>query len=154
MIKLFRYNWEVRDEWFKLCEKLAQEELFQERSGGWGSIYKTLFHIIDVEYSWIRALNHKEDLEPDLKDYLKLADLVQLSRDSRAEAEEFFADRWSREIENQEVTVPWHDASCTYGEVLRHVIVHQVHHIGQLSVWCKDLGIENVSTSFVDRGII
>ena len=38
MITLFRYNWQVRDEWFKWCERVSAEELLRERTGGVGSI--------------------------------------------------------------------------------------------------------------------
>ena len=36
--------------------------------GGVGSILETLFHIVDVEYGWISALQ-KEDNEPQFQDY-------------------------------------------------------------------------------------
>jgi uncharacterized damage-inducible protein DinB len=53
MLKLFQYNWQVRDDWFKWCETVPEEELIKERAGGIGSILYTLYHIVDVEYSWI-----------------------------------------------------------------------------------------------------
>ena len=53
MLKLFEYNWQVREEWFTWCEDVPEEELLNNRVGGVGSILYTLFHIIDVEYSWI-----------------------------------------------------------------------------------------------------
>lgn len=57
---LFRYNWQVRDDWFKWCEQLSEGELLRKRVGGVGSILETLFHIVDVEYSWINALQEKK----------------------------------------------------------------------------------------------
>lgn len=60
VLVLFRYNWQVRQDWFKLCEQLTEEELLRKRVGGVGSILKTLFHIVDVEYSWINALQGKK----------------------------------------------------------------------------------------------
>lgn len=50
---LFRYNWMVREEWYRWCEDVNEEELLRNRTGGVGSILHTLFHIIDVEWSWI-----------------------------------------------------------------------------------------------------
>lgn len=44
MLKLFEYNWQVRI------------ELLERRIGGPGNILYTLFHIVDVEYSWISGL--------------------------------------------------------------------------------------------------
>ncbi|MER2155759.1 MAG: DinB family protein, partial [Solibacillus sp.] len=62
MLNFFKYNWQVRDEWFDWCSQLSNEELKKERTGGVGSILYTLFHIIDVEYSWLRAIQGKEDI--------------------------------------------------------------------------------------------
>ncbi len=50
---LFRYNWQVRDEWIQLLKRIPEEELIRERAGGMGSILRTLFHIVDVEKAWI-----------------------------------------------------------------------------------------------------
>ena len=56
---LFTYNWMVREEWYKWCEDVPLEELLKVRTGGVGGILHTLFHIIDVEWSWIRVLKGK-----------------------------------------------------------------------------------------------
>ena len=56
MLKLFQYNWQVRDDWFTWCEDISAEELVKKRVGGFGSILHTLFHIVDVEYMWILGL--------------------------------------------------------------------------------------------------
>lgn len=69
MYTLFEYNWQVRDNWFKWCEQHSKEELLRKRIGGVGSILETLFHIVDVEYSWINALQGKEDRVQQFKDY-------------------------------------------------------------------------------------
>lgn len=29
----------------------------------------------------------------------------------------------------------------TKGEILRHLIAHEIHHMGQLSIWVRDLGL-------------
>lgn len=60
MIKFFEYNWQVRDQWFTWCNQLTTEELLKNHLGGVGSILYTLFHIIDVEYSWVRAIQGKK----------------------------------------------------------------------------------------------
>ncbi|MDF9530893.1 DinB family protein, partial [Bacillus cereus] len=31
MLKLFQYNWQVRDDWFTLCEDIPDEELLKKR---------------------------------------------------------------------------------------------------------------------------
>ncbi|MBZ4317248.1 DinB family protein, partial [Mycobacterium tuberculosis] len=32
-----------------------------------------------------------------------------------------------------------------------HIIAHEVHHIGQLSVWSRELRLQPVSSNFVGR---
>jgi len=48
MQTLFRYNWLVREDWYRWCEEIPEEELLRIRIGGVGGILQTLFHIIDV----------------------------------------------------------------------------------------------------------
>lgn len=79
MYTLFQYNWQVRDDWFKWCEQLSEEELLCKRVGGVGGILETLFHIVDVEYSWISALQGEEDREPQFTDYQSIQKVQALS---------------------------------------------------------------------------
>lgn len=91
MYTLFQYNWQVRDDWFKWCEQLSEEELLRKRVGGVGSILETLFHIVDVEYSWISALQGKEDNEPQFKDYQSIQKVKALSDLYKRELEDFYS---------------------------------------------------------------
>lgn len=72
MKNFFAYNWQVRDEWFEWCNQLSPEELLKERQCGVGSFLYTLFHIIDVEYSWIRGIQREKDRIFDFSDYQTL----------------------------------------------------------------------------------
>ena len=53
MLKLFEYNWQVRQDWFDWCDTVSEEELLKQRTGGIGSILFTLYHIVTVEYAWL-----------------------------------------------------------------------------------------------------
>ncbi len=149
---LFYYNWQVRDDWFKWCEQLTEVELLRKRVGGVGSILETLFHIVDVEYSWISALQEKEDNEPQFKDYQSIKKVKALSDSYRRELEEFLQ-IWSGDLEYKILKASWTDKIYTYGEVLRHVIVHEIHHIGQLSIWARELNLQPVSANLIGRGL-
>lgn len=153
MIHLFNYNWVVRDEWLDLCRQVSYEELIRERVGGVGSILKTIFHVVDVEYSWIQALDGKSEPEPKYEDYMTLELVHKLSSDYRKEIK-YFLNKWSSDMEYKEIIVSWSDQVYYYGEVLRHIIAHEIHHIGQMSVWVKELGIKPVSANFIERGLI
>lgn len=85
VMKFFEYNWQVRDQWFTWCHQLTTEELLKNRLGGVENILYTLFHIIDVEYSWIRAIQGKEDIAVQFADYQTLNKVKSLSNTFRTE---------------------------------------------------------------------
>lgn len=150
MITLFRYNWQVREEWMEWSKQLTNEELLQRRTGGIGNILYTLVHIIDVEYSWVRALQGEADEQIDMKDYHSIDQVKYLSDKYHEKIEKFLQD-WSIERENERVKVSWDPVSYTHGEVLRHIIAHEIHHIGQLSIWAREVGLQPVSPSLIGR---
>ncbi|WP_232696554.1 DinB family protein [Brevibacillus daliensis] len=152
MQPLFQYNWQVRDEWFELLQRVPQEELIKPRVGGVESIMYTLFHIIDVEYSWIRGIQGKPDISVQYEDYLSIPLLKELSDSWRTELQEFLQ-TWSNEDEKVIVTVSWDEETYRKGEILRHVIAHEIHHMGQLSVWAKELGVTPASANLIRRGL-
>lgn len=154
MLTLFRYNWQVRDDWLKRCKQVPEEELQRKRVGGVGSILDTLNHIVNTEVNWIRRLEGKELVIYDVNLYNTLNKAMELSQACRLEVEEFL-EKWVPEMESKDLTVirngqPY---KFLYGEVLRHVIAHEIHHIGQLSIWARELGYEPVSANLVGRGL-
>ncbi|MED0866210.1 DinB family protein [Bacillus safensis] len=150
MIKFFEYNWQVRDEWVNWCNQLTTEELLQDRIGGVGSILYTLFHIIDVEYSWIRGIQGKEDVVLDFNDYKTLAKVKTLSMTLRHEIVEILKSHLD-EKRDRMVIVPWDEDEYTKNEILHHIIAHEIHHIGQLSVWAREKQLTPVSANFIGR---
>ena len=66
-----------------------------------------------------------------------------------------FVSNWTDEQERQTVTVTLAGETQTFmrGEVLRHIIAHEIHHVGQLSVWARELGREPVSANLIQRGL-
>ncbi|MBA4536277.1 DinB family protein [Bacillus aquiflavi] len=148
MINFFEYNWQVRDEWFNWCKQLTEEELLQDRIGGVGSILFTLFHIIDVEYSWIRGMKGEEDVVFNFDDYNTLLKVKFLSNKLRYEIVEFLKTDF---VKDEFVTVPWDENKYTKDEIIHHIIAHEIHHIGQLSVWARELARSPVSAHFIGR---
>lgn len=126
--------------------------MLRKRVGGVGSILETLFHIVDVEYSWIGALQGKEERASQFKDYQSIQKVKALSDLYRRELEEFLQ-VWSVDLESKTLKASWTDKTYTYGEVLRHGIVHEIHHIGQISVWARELNIQPVSANLIGRGL-
>lgn len=152
MLSLFQYNWQVREEWLQWCRGIPASELAKERTGGMGSFRLTILHIIDVEYSWIRALMGKPDIEIDFTSYKTIDEIEDLSNKLQQENKAYLSE-WLHDRENQMVSASWLNQSFTKGEIIRHIIVHEIHHIGQLSVWARELGMKPVSANFIDRGL-
>lgn len=153
MIDLFRYNWKVREESFEQFAGLSEDLLLQERQGGVGSILKTFFHILDVECSWMQAVHGDKISEPDFEQYQSLDSVRELSKNYQGIVLGHLS-KWTPEEEFRTVSVPWSSETYYYGEVLRHIIAHEIHHIGQLSVWAKQLGLKAVSVNYIGRGFL
>jgi uncharacterized damage-inducible protein DinB len=152
----FRYNWIIREQWYQWSEDLTPAELLQRRTGGVGSILLTLFHIADVEWSWIRLLQGKTDFQESFENYNTLEQVRQLDALFRLEVEEF-VNSWDEDWETRPLQDTLADGSVkvhAWGGVMRHVIAHQIHHMGQLSVWARELGRKPVSANLIDKGII
>lgn len=153
---MFRYNWLVREEWYRWCEGVPAEELLRIRTGGVGGILHTLFHITDVEWSWIRSLQGKSDFQESFDDYRSLEQVRKLDAAFRPEVEDFVRS-WEGGMENRLFYDPQPDGSVatdTWGEVMRHVIAHEIHHVGQLSIWAREVGKKPVSANVIGRGLI
>ncbi|GAK14712.1 DinB family protein [Geomicrobium sp. JCM 19039] len=152
MRDLFTYNWQVRDEWFNWCAEQPLEELTRQRDGGVGSILQTLLHIIDVEVSWIRAVMGKPDVPINSSEYYTLKEIRTLSQQLRPEIISYFDDDFFME-EKKKVYASWLDESFDKKDVIAHAIVHEVHHIGQLSVWARQLNQLPVSANYIGRNL-
>ncbi|MGG3872867.1 DinB family protein [Brevibacillus laterosporus] len=150
MFAFFQYNWQVRDEWLEWCKQLTTEELLMNQVGGVDNILNTLLHIIDVEYSWIRAIRGEQDVALQCGDYHTIEKVKSLSDTSRTEHEGFLKTD-VHVLLNTIVIVPWDQGRFTVREILHHVIAHEIHHIGQLSVWARELHKQPVSASFLGR---
>lgn len=124
--------------------------MLQDRIGGVGSILYTLFHIIDVEYSWLRGIQGKEDVVLNFDDYKSLTKVKTLSSTLRHEIVEILKFHLD-EKQDRMVTVPWDEDEYTKNEILHHIIAHEIHHIGQLSVWAREKELTPVSANFIGR---
>lgn len=155
MQTFFRYNWMVREEWYRFCEGISEEELLRTRTGGVGSILHTLFHIVDVEWSWIRLLEGKTDFQENFDHYNSLEKVRALDAEFHVEVENF-VNSWDASMENRllyDTTPDGKTVTDTWGEVMRHIIAHEIHHIGQLSIWAREIGKKPVSANVIGRGL-
>lgn len=148
MLNFFEYNWQIRDEWFNWCHQLSAEELNKDRAGGVGSILYTLFHIVDVEYSWLCGIQGKEDVIVKFADYNTIRKVKALSDTYRKENANFLK---LAEFNDELVSIPWEVEKYSRNEIIHHVIAHEIHHIGQLSIWSRELELVPIQANFIGR---
>ncbi|MNH84072.1 DinB family protein [compost metagenome] len=153
MLKLFKYNWQVREEWLRWCESVNEEELLKTQVGGQGSILRTLFHIIEVEYSWTVMLRGNPDLgEPPFESYADLTRIRDYSARCHEEIAPFITKWCHMDYDNLRDQNPSEEGQePSLGDILRHMIAHEIHHVGQLSVWAREIGRSPVSANLFDR---
>lgn len=156
MLKLFEYNWQVRNDWLEWCETVSREELMKKRVGGIGYILPTLYHIVAVEYGWIcGGIQEKAVDIPPFEEVASLQQIKEFSARCHAELAPFVY-AWNDSFEDRIMMDILDDGTREahpYGEVMRHVLVHEIHHIGQLSVWSREIGKEPVTANLVGRGL-
>ncbi|MCM3711866.1 DinB family protein [Sporosarcina luteola] len=156
MKTFFAYNWQVREDWYRWCEEVEEAELLRTRTGGVGCILETLFHVIDVEWSWVRVLEGKPAPLENFEDFKSLGKVRELDARFKPEVEAFVRD-WEESMEHNLIQSKLPDGRIVtdaWGEVMRHIIAHEIHHIGQLSVWAREIGKKPVSASAIGRGLI
>lgn len=74
----------------------------------------------------------------------------------KKDVEEFVA-AWKSSLENELLQETKQDGSIetlTWGEIMRHVIAHEIHHVGQMSVWSWEIGKQPVSANLIRKGLI
>lgn len=117
---------------------------------------ETLFHIVVVEYYWMCGLSNFPAERFASDDFQRIEDIKKLSSDLHPTVQAFISNwKSDRELDIFEAHNPQGKLErFTYGEVMRHVLIHEIHHIGQLSIWARELDLEPVSANFIRRGIM
>lgn len=156
MIEMFLYNWQIREEWFEWCDSLSNEELTKKRVGGMGSILYNLYHVIDCEQLWINQLQGTAVHVNDLNTITTLQEVMTFAARTQPETLHFFR---SHPMEGPEKVLELKRKdgsikSLPYGKVLRHISAHEIHHIGQLSVWSRETGLKPVSSDLIFRDLV
>lgn len=156
MQDMFYYNWQVRDDWFHWCNNLSEKELTKQREGGMGSFLKTLFHIVDCEQLWINQMNGTPVTQKDFESVFTLQEVKEFSQSTKSLTQKFLF-TWEKELEEKLLYITRKDRtvlSFTYGKIIRHLISHEIHHIGQLSIWSRQIGLKPVNSDLIIRDYI
>ena len=153
MLDMFLYNWQVREDWFNWSRNIPIEELTKKRIGGMGSILHNLFHVIDCEQIWINQMHGTPVIMKNINDITNLNEVLEFSNSTRLTTQRFIQS-WTPDLENKVFEMKRRNgdiSTFTYGKIMRHIISHEIHHIGQLSVWSRELDLKPVSSDLLFR---
>lgn len=144
MLSLFLYNWQVREDWLNWCQTISEEEFHKERIGGMKSIRETLIHIVDCELLWLNSLVEKPIIFENRTAINALSEICTYSDFVKSHTESFI-EQLPSQYENNIIEVKRRDGTIlhfTQKKILAHMMTHEIHHIGQLSIWARELEIE------------
>ncbi|UTR13066.1 DinB family protein [Evansella sp. LMS18] len=150
---MFLYNWQVREDWFEWCKTIPEEELLKERTGGMKSIINNLYHVIDCEQLWVNHMREQPVNNTSKNSAFSLNEVIKYSDITKLATKEFL-ESLSPDYENRTLKIQSKSGisySFTYGKVIRHIASHEIHHIGQISVWSREIGLKPVSSDLLTR---
>ena len=153
MLSLFKYNWQVREDWFNWCESLPEGEFHKERIGGMKSIRETLIHVIDCELLWLNSLIDEKIVFERRQLLTQLSEIKEYSTFVQSYTEQLI-EQLASDYENKLIEVQRPDGSIlefTKKKILAHMISHEIHHIGQLSVWAREMQRKPISSDLIIR---
>lgn len=153
MLSLFKYNYQVREDWFNWCESLPEGEFHKERIGGMKSIRETLIHVIDCELLWLNSLIDENIVFERRQLLTQLSEIKEYSTFVQSYTEQLI-EQLPSDYENILIEVHRRDGSIlefTQKKILAHMITHEIHHIGQLSVWARELQRKPISSDLIIR---
>ena len=155
MVDLIQYNWDVREDWFAWCESLGDEDFHKERIGGMKSFRETLIHIIDCELLWLNTILGDRITYEGRESIYHLDEIRQYSGYVQLKTKTFIASVKPGD-ERRIIEVKRRDGSFRHFsqmKIVAHIITHEIHHIGQLSVWAREIGLKPVSSDLIFRNI-
>ena len=144
--KDFYAHWaQVRGDLVATIEKFSQAELaYTPFEGSW-PVGQIMLHIADCEDNWIHGVVRGE-FEPwigyPLERYSTKADILGVLSRARERTLAFLADLDNEDL-FEEYTIPSGESFSLYW-ILWHVLEHEIHHRGELSLVLGTLGREGL----------
>ena len=117
------------------------------------SIRETLIHIIDCELLWLNSLVTEKIVFERRQLLTHLSEIKEYSSFVQSFTEQFI-EQLPSEYKNKIIEIQRRDGSIlefTQKKILAHMITHEIHHIGQLSVWARELQRKPISSDLIIR---
>jgi uncharacterized damage-inducible protein DinB len=143
--EVFRHWIEVRNGLFQALDQLSDAQLdFQPRPGLW-SLKETVCHIAGAEEGWFRyvvtqELTGWEEAEFPAANYPTGLAVKILLAEVHARTEAYFSQEADAML-GRMVPLPW-GGQMTLGEVVWHVLEHEIHHRGEIFLMLGLMGLE------------
>lgn len=151
--KLAAYNLWANKILLAKLNTVSSEVLHKETGSSFGSVYKTLVHLMEVEEIWWQRLKLQERVQLPEKDADENVELVSqrlLSSSSQW-------NDWVKESNDKNFAhvLGYYNSKKEYfkqpvNEVLLHLFNHQTYHRGQIATFLKQNGIDKIpATDFI-----
>ncbi|MEQ8524694.1 DinB family protein [Gracilimonas sp.] len=140
---LYEYHYWSNEKIFKEVAKLTNQEFTQSIAGGHSSIRNTLVHLLSAEWGWLdRCGGYKRGPSLKADDYPIFKPLLDDWNMVKEHMYTFLSQLDDKKINNyaEYSGKESKTRSMPIGELLHHVIIHGVHHRGQLAILLRELG--------------
>jgi uncharacterized damage-inducible protein DinB len=142
----FAYNRWANERLLEAAGLLSAEELDRDLQGSFGSIKGTLRHLLWGELGWLQYWQEREF--PDELSPSDFADLPSIVAGWKSLDEEKAA--FASELTDEKLLEPCPVDENPYvlGELIQNILVHSIHHRGQVVHMLRELGRTPPSTGF------
>jgi uncharacterized damage-inducible protein DinB len=147
-LRAFFGHWEqVREGLLATIDKFSEAELAHQAFEGAMPVGRIALHIADAEEGWFQyVVTRQRSGWPDeyvLENYPAKADIKALLAEVH-ERTLALLDQWDIDDLHKPLVPPWDQQPLSLGWIIWHVLEHEIHHRGELSLILGTLGREGL----------
>jgi uncharacterized damage-inducible protein DinB len=149
---LYEYTWWANGKLLGVCAHLTDEQFTRRVAGSFGSLRETLVHTLSAEWGWLDRCGGRPRgarlVATDFPTVKSLADQWQLVEGYERE----FLSRLRDDDLVASVNAAIGDAPrhlMRVGDLLHHVVIHGIHHRGQVALLLRELGVTPGNIDFL-----
>lgn len=146
LTEYFRHWEQVRSELLSTLDKFSTNELDYKPYGEAWTVREICLHIADAEDGWLRYIVRQEiddwPPEPDSGAYPCIESLKRLLNEVHDQTVAYLGGLEIEDLSRQ-IDAPW-GAKLELGWIIWHVLEHEIHHRGELSLILGLLGREGL----------
>ena len=150
-VMLSNYNIWMNEKFYRICDDLDEETRSKNMGAFFGSIHRTLDHILYGDIAWLERLRDGKFTPRDINQMM-YADWNDLKRERTRVDQEIHAwvlslsDESLAQVHTYTSNVDNKERSVPYWCLVHHIFHHQTHHRGQMTTLLSQLGIDFGST--------